>query len=82
VQTRPAVAAEIAAVVVQPSSEMPRPLTAFPMIARLPVMRMIRNISGGVENPCTIPATTSARIGLKPKKFMHIAIAVNPAISQ
>ena len=42
---------------------IPRPFTASPMIVRLPVIRMISSISGGVEKPCTIPANTSAFIG-------------------
>jgi hypothetical protein len=70
----------MAAVVVQPRIVIPRPLTASPMIARLPVMRMIRNINGGVEKPCTIPAKTKALIGLNPKKFIHMAITVKPAM--
>ena len=58
--TSPVVAAKMAAVVAHPRIVIPRPLTASPMIAGLPVMRMISNIKGGVEKPCTIPAKTRA----------------------
>jgi hypothetical protein len=80
VHTRPAVAAKIAAVVVQPRTLIARPLTAGPMIRRLLVMRMMSSISGGVEKPWTMPATTSAFIGLNPKKFIRIATIVKAAI--
>lgn len=55
VATRPAVAAKIAAVVIQPRMFMPRLFTRSPMILRLLVINMISNSSGGVEKPCTMP---------------------------
>jgi len=50
-----------------------------PIIAGLFVINMMSNMSGGVENPWTIPAKTSALIGLTPKKFNAIAIRVKMA---
>ena len=41
---------------------------------------MMSSNSGGVENPCTMPAHTSAFMGLKPRKFNPIATAVTAPI--
>ena len=49
--TSPAAAAKIAKVVIQPSIFMARPLTRFPMMAGLFVIRKINSMRGGVEKP-------------------------------
>jgi hypothetical protein len=43
------------------------------MMAWLFVIYMIRSIGGGVENPCTMSASTRALIGLNPRKLMAAA---------
>ena len=46
--TKPALAAKIAAVVIQPSILIARPFTLSPMMARLLVINIISSSSGGV----------------------------------
>jgi hypothetical protein len=76
--TKPALAVKIAAVVIEPRILIARPFTLSPMIVRLLVINMMSSNSGGVENPCTTPAQTSAFIGLKPRKFIATPITVKP----
>src|SRR5262249_3673464 len=59
----PPLAKKIAAVVIHPSTLIARLLTRSPMMRRSLVMRRIRNINGGVENPCTMPDQTRTFIG-------------------
>jgi len=80
VTSKPRLALKIAAVVSHPSTFIGRAFTHRPMILRLVVISMMSNISSGVESPCTTDDHTSAFIGLIPKKFRHIAIAVHNAI--
>jgi hypothetical protein len=82
VATSPMLAAKIAATVIQPRTFIAGLFTWSPMIRRLFVIGRISSSSGGVENPCTIPAYTSAYIGLKPRKFVAIASSVNPTIAR
>ncbi len=58
--TSPAVAAKIAAVIIQPSMLIDRPFTRLPMMAGLFVIRIINSMRGGVEKRCTIAATARA----------------------
>ncbi len=67
----------MSSVVIQPRVLMTGPLTLSPMMERRLVMIMMSSMSGGVEKPCTIPAKTSARMGLMPRKLMAMATSVN-----
>lgn len=56
-------------------------LTLSPMIWRLLVINRMKSNKGGVENPCTMPEYTNARMGLKPRKFRPTAIIVKATIT-
>ena len=45
------------------------------------VITMIGSISAVVENPCAVPARTSAFLGLMPTKLIPIATSVNNVIA-
>jgi hypothetical protein len=74
-------AEKIATIVIQLNTLVSRLFTRSPMIVRLFVINRINSINGGVEKPCTMPDHTSAFMGLKPRKFRVIAIAVNAAVA-
>jgi hypothetical protein len=48
---------------------------------RVLVISMINSSKGGAEKPCTKPDQTSARIGLKPRKFNAAATSVTAPVA-
>lgn len=78
--TRAPVQRKVIVVVAHPRTLVLRELTRAPITFLRLVRSIISTSSGGTEKPWTTPDQTSARMGLKPRKFMPTASVVTIAI--
>ena len=77
----PIPAANIAPVVIHPRVFNGRVFTHVPMIFGLFVICITNIINSGAEKPCAIEDHTKAFIGLIPRKFSDMAMAVETRIT-